>query len=206
MVTYVSVSLRKPRGRGFERRDEIIRAAETLFEQYGPETSLRDIAAAAGLSQASLFKHFSTRAELVSAVRSHIHLRLETEIEEGRPPASDVRANLDAIFRAHARLAKERPSLFSIAFPSPGHLAKLDPRRFDEAFAALPGMAKLRSALGSPPLSRLPALDLVSLSSWFTIYGLALTLAVELGHDRIKAEETITQVLDLLVGQLSAFG
>ena len=207
MATYLTKSARKPRGRGFERREEILDAAERLFDARGVETSLRDIAAAAGLSQASLFKHFATRAGLTSALRERVQARLEHNIESAPASSGDVRQELDLVLRAHARLARERPSIFSLAFPSSLQLAQLD--LGPERRGALPGMARLRAAFarqGSPAGADRPSLDLMSLSSWFTIYGMALTVAVELGRDRLKAEELISNCLDLLVRQLSAIG
>lgn len=200
-------SLRKPRGRGFERRDEILDAAERLFDQRGPETSLRDIATAAGLSQASLFKHFATRADLTAALRERVQARLERNIGDAPPSSGDVRQELDVILRAHARLAWDRPSIFSLAFPSSLQLAQLDPA--GGPHGTLPGMARLRAAFASQAACTgqpRPSLDLMSLSSWFMIYGMALTVAVELGRDRLKAEALISSCLDLLVRQLSALG
>lgn len=201
----MTTSGRKPKGRGFERREEIILAAETLFERRGFDTPLRDIAAAAGLSQASLFKHFANRAELTSAVRDEIYARMEAEIREERASSEGIRANLEAVLRVYARLAKERPSIFSLAFPSAAQMAQLGPNRVSDV-ASLPGLTSLQAALRLGSKSRLLSLDLVSLSSWFMIYGMALTVAVEFGRDRVKAEEVIATLVDLLAAQIFGFG
>lgn len=52
-----------------ERREQILQAAFDLFSQRGfSGTTTRDIAQAAGVSEATLFKHFATKEELYGAI------------------------------------------------------------------------------------------------------------------------------------------
>jgi len=54
---------------GEERRRQIVEAATTLFAQKGFRgTKTREIAQAAGVSEAMLFKHFATKVELYRAI------------------------------------------------------------------------------------------------------------------------------------------
>lgn len=58
----------QPRLSGDARRDQIIDAARLVFEQSGFDGSrTRDIAAAAGVNEALLYRHFSSKEELFEA-------------------------------------------------------------------------------------------------------------------------------------------
>lgn len=57
---------------GDERRDQILRVAIKLFSQYGFRgTTTKKIAEAAGVSEAMVFRHFSTKSELYHALLDH---------------------------------------------------------------------------------------------------------------------------------------
>src|SRR6185295_16314130 len=61
-----------PRMAGEERRLQILSVAVSLFSQKGFRgTTTKEIAAAAGVSEAMLFKHFATKQELYSAILDH---------------------------------------------------------------------------------------------------------------------------------------
>jgi len=86
--------------KGAERRRVIIEAALTLFSQKGFQgTTTKEIAQAAGCSEATLFKHFATKDELYSAI-----LEAKVRIEEVLTPAMHMAARKDdaGVFRAVA--------------------------------------------------------------------------------------------------------
>ena len=57
---------------GDERRMQILRLAVSLFSQRGfSGTTTREIAQAAGVSEAMVFRHFATKEELYSAILDH---------------------------------------------------------------------------------------------------------------------------------------
>jgi AcrR family transcriptional regulator len=57
---------------GVNRKLQILREAMSLFSQRGFQgTTTKEIAAAAGVSEAMLFKHFATKQELYSAILDH---------------------------------------------------------------------------------------------------------------------------------------
>ncbi len=67
----------KERLSGKERRQQIVEAAIDLFSRKGfTGTTTREIAEAAGISEATIFKHFQTKRELYSAI---IEVKSETE-------------------------------------------------------------------------------------------------------------------------------
>jgi len=57
---------------GGERRRQILRLAVRLFSQHGFRgTTTKEIALAAGVSEAMVFRHFATKEELYSAILDH---------------------------------------------------------------------------------------------------------------------------------------
>jgi AcrR family transcriptional regulator len=57
---------------GDERRSQILRIAMRLFSQRGFRgTTTKEIAVAAGVSEAMVFRHFATKEELYSAILDH---------------------------------------------------------------------------------------------------------------------------------------
>jgi AcrR family transcriptional regulator len=84
--------------KGEERRRVIIEAAISLFSQKGFRgTTTKEIAQAAGCSEATLFKHFATKDELYSAI-----LEAKVRIEEVLAQAMHMAARKDdaGVFRA----------------------------------------------------------------------------------------------------------
>ncbi|MGH2759631.1 MAG: TetR/AcrR family transcriptional regulator [Actinomycetota bacterium] len=74
-----------------DSRERIIDVAEDLFSRSGyGGTALADVAQGAGLSKASLFHHFASKAQLYCAVMERILTNLETQLTRalargGRP-------------------------------------------------------------------------------------------------------------------------
>ena len=57
---------------GDERRDQILRIAVSLFSNHGFRgTTTKEIAQAAGVSEAMVFRHFATKEELYAAILDH---------------------------------------------------------------------------------------------------------------------------------------
>lgn len=61
-----------PRRRDVQRNERaLLDAAATVFATSGVDAPVREVAAAAGVGVATLYRHFSTRSELVVAVYRH---------------------------------------------------------------------------------------------------------------------------------------
>ena len=87
-----------PVPRGARRREEIVAVAEAVFLAQGfTETTMRDVAARAGASKETLYRHFGSKEDLFAEVVRNrarcLRGRLEADIE--RPdPLADVLRNL----------------------------------------------------------------------------------------------------------------
>lgn len=90
-----------------EKRALIVTAATTLFLELGYDrTSLARIAERSGVSRATLFKQFPTKAALFDAIVTESW----SIAEEDPPPAGDVVAGLGTIGRRYAELLS-RPQM-----------------------------------------------------------------------------------------------
>ncbi|MGY1840640.1 MULTISPECIES: TetR/AcrR family transcriptional regulator [unclassified Modestobacter] len=71
-----------------ERREQILAAATSAFSAAGFEdTGLDDVAAAAGISRAILYRHFESKADLYRAVLERARARLQAAV--GDPPYTE---------------------------------------------------------------------------------------------------------------------
>lgn len=93
---------RGPYAKGLAKREEILDAALELFAQRGYDrTSVREVARQAGLSQAGLLHHFSTKEELFLEV-------LRRRDDRSTDPSDEVHTHsVDRLIRAVDRNAGE---------------------------------------------------------------------------------------------------
>ncbi|MGL3805579.1 TetR/AcrR family transcriptional regulator [Paeniglutamicibacter sp. R2-26] len=111
--------------KGVAKREEILTAALEVVAREGCRgTSVKEIAAAAGLSQAGLMHHFASKDELFTEI-----LRLRDEVDTALA-ASSPEAGILEIFPQVVRHNAEVPGLvqlyvsFSAEATAPGHFAR----------------------------------------------------------------------------------
>ena len=86
---------RKPRTDAQRNRERILEVAKEAFTQSGANASLDDIAKQAGVGPGTLYRHFSTREELIEAVyRTEVEklAAAERTFAETMPPLDALRA------------------------------------------------------------------------------------------------------------------
>jgi serine phosphatase RsbU (regulator of sigma subunit) len=81
------------RADALRNRDRILDAAERLLQQ-SPSATLADIAAAAGISRSTVYRHFGDRSQMIGALAERPRARPSEEIHDLQPPG---------------RLGRERP-------------------------------------------------------------------------------------------------
>lgn len=112
------------------RRDELVELAESLIEEHGLDNfSLGSLAKAAGIRTPSLYKHFSSLAELEHAIISREFVRLAESLDEAaNATASDTPHNRIAQFATAYRMhAHAHPQLYRLATERPLDRALLGP-------------------------------------------------------------------------------
>ncbi len=105
----------KPYHHGDLRR-VLIDAALKLAEEGGPEAvSVREAARRAGVSPGAPFRHFDSRAALMTAVAEEAQRRFRAEIEAAlKEPARDPLKRFRAFGLAYLRWAMKNPAHFEI--------------------------------------------------------------------------------------------
>jgi AcrR family transcriptional regulator len=110
-----SVVSRARRADAERNRDALIAAAERLFDERGPDAPLDEIAKRAGVANATLYRHFATRAELILAVYAEEVAEL-AELAERLRGADDPGEALTDWLRAFVRHVAEKRGL-ALALP-----------------------------------------------------------------------------------------
>ena len=116
-----------------ERRTQIIEAAMALFANKGFKgTTTREIACAAGISEAIIFRHFATKEDLYDAIIAHtLEKRFRVwEQEEGllQPPV-DIETSLRTFAHAYIRRNCQDPTFIRLMLYS-----ALEDHKFRERF------------------------------------------------------------------------
>ena len=114
-------------------RDEIVTAtlaaAVDLFAQKGPAaTSIRDVAAHAGINHGLLHRHFGNKEQLVGAVLNHLGQHLADLIAAGAP-GPEIEAAIDRQLRVIARASLDGFPIGELQTRFPNMPLVLDPLR-----------------------------------------------------------------------------
>lgn len=190
-------------------RDAIYEAAVSLFRETGyDETTVDEIASAAGVSRATVFNYYGSKQALLVEYRR----RLGDELREmaGRlldaPDAgeSDARSRVEAYFSGLARLAEREGELYRslvrqvITRPSSGDDGLRE--RSEHAAAAL--AAALEAGRETGDVRR----DLDAEFAAYTLLRLWTSALVEwaISGGRVPLEEQLDDMVDLLFTGLSS--
>lgn len=97
--------VKRTKEEALETRNHLLDTAEAVFHQKGvAQTTLHDIAQAAGLTRGAIYWHFKNKADLFNALCDRVTLPLETLTEaaassEQNDPLADLRASVQFFFR-----------------------------------------------------------------------------------------------------------
>ena len=92
-----------PRRRGrppLVDRERLLDAAERAIRRHGPQVSLEQIAAEAGVTKPALFAHVGDRRALVHALSERLLARIESEVRSALATAARGRDSLERMIRA----------------------------------------------------------------------------------------------------------
>ena len=98
-------------------REALLETAEQMVDAAGPESvTVREAARRAGVSPGAPFRHFETRAALLTGVAERAMARFLAEIAraEATVERADPAARLAALGRAYARWALHHPEQFRV--------------------------------------------------------------------------------------------
>ncbi len=110
-------------------QDRIEQVAIHLFASKGVrETTIKDIAAAAGLSEGALYRHFTSKDDLVWRAFEHRYVALAFRLKTAAAAAMTTRERLGAMIREIALAHDDDPALFHfLVFVQHGQLSRLAP-------------------------------------------------------------------------------
>lgn len=116
-----SARARRRRADAFANVNRIVAAAREVFGIHGDNATLTDVAAQAGVGNATLYRHFPNRQALAAAVYEDIFItEVEPVITELMESAAPRASFLDVIERLTEVMVEQRPLLSSL-----DHLAEL---------------------------------------------------------------------------------
>lgn len=153
-------------------RDALLAAAQRLFDERGPDVALDEIARTAGVANATLYRHFANRADLLAAVYAgevdeldRLSLRLLAHHNAGQALTDWLRAFVHHVVdkRALALAIPDEPA---------GDRATL----FDDWHATMQGAAQRlldRARAAGVVRRNVTAIDLVALAGGIALSGLA---------------------------------
>jgi TetR/AcrR family transcriptional regulator len=100
-----------------ERQAEIVAAALKLAREYSPVSiTTSDIAAAIGISQGAVFKHFPTKDAIWLAAMKWVRERLLLRLDEAARAETSALQRLEAVFRAHVAFVIAHPGAPRVIF------------------------------------------------------------------------------------------
>lgn len=131
-----------PRHRFADTRDRIEAAAVRLFVRNGvAETSVRDIAREVDISDGALYRHFSSKEQLVWSLFERHYIAFAERLQTLAASETTARGRIAAMIRGFCSAHDEHPVLFRfLLFVQHGQLGKLAPE-------ALTPVAVVREAL-----------------------------------------------------------
>lgn len=98
-------------------RERLIRAAEKLFAKHGVAgVSMRQIAQALGYSQTAAYRYFSSKDEIIAAMRASALDRFCGQLEAAFDPARDARRNARDVGWAFLDFALKHPDTYRLIF------------------------------------------------------------------------------------------
>ena len=100
-----------------ERQAEIVAAALQLARETSPlSITSGDIAAAVGISQGAVFKHFPTKEAIWVAAMAWVHESLLAKLQEAAQAQTSAVRALEAVFHAHVDFVVAHPGAPRIIF------------------------------------------------------------------------------------------
>ena len=108
---------RKPKGRGHERREEILAASARLFLELGIDNvSTRRIAQAVGISQTSLYVYFPNKAALLAELCDQCFVKLVALAQSEEARAGGPLDRLRWLMRTYVHFGVEHSDEYRLSF------------------------------------------------------------------------------------------
>lgn len=191
-----------------ETRERLLDAAAQLFAERGyARATTRDLAAAAGVNEVTLFRHFGSKKNLFAAVIERYAspgLNAALEIR----PGADYRRDLMAMGHQVLALMLERRDAMRLMlceaenFPEVGEVLARNPRRLRRTLAGY-----LQLAMDRGEVRQLhPEAAAQAFWGMFFAYSVSLGLLDEGVSPELSVEDVVAQFVDIFVIGTQAHG
>ncbi|CAN5321329.1 TetR/AcrR family transcriptional regulator [soil metagenome] len=190
-------SLRKAKGQGAERREEILAHAERIFAQHGVQSvSTRQIADAVGVSQPTLYAYFPRKSDLLDEVS--VRAFAQVEAMSARIHAGPGRSLRDIAY-AYVAFGLEHPDPYRIAFMIEHPEADGPPPDEEDMKPGLNAFGNLRDAVARHLGERHPDIEVCSQSLWAGMHGLVALLLVRCSFPWVDRDRLIDWHVEALL-------
>lgn len=196
-----SAAGRKARGSGFERRAEILDAAERIFFESGYEgATIRRIAEDVGVSPTALYMHFSDKHSILMEIAGNALDQLIAEAKAIAGGKEDAAVRLRAILKAHMRFALKHKMAYQMVFTEGAREIRADTGDTHEKavqyYRVLPEVVGELMRDGRVPKGSLHG---VSQTLWAGCHGLVNYLINMPGFGWVEVDELMDLMVDGLV-------
>lgn len=199
-------SSRKCKGKGYERREEILAVAQRLFVEEGyAKTTIRRIAAELGLCSTVLYLYFPDKSAILEEICANTFAELTRECRELRASGQDPVANLYEVTSGYIRFGLEHPHEYLLTFNQPAQGAQ--PLEGAEpgddpgccAYASL--RALVEDVVAARPGGH-AGVEVLTQCLWAGMHGLIMLQLTKPGFPWADREELIQKHVAVLCGGL----
>ena len=140
-----------------ERREQLISTAIQVFAVNGfHDTSMNDVAEAAGVTKPVLYQHFASKRELYRELLAEISTELRDTIAKATADAGGPRQQIENGFRAYFRFVEQHNDAFRVLFGTATRSDEefaMEARRVEDSIAEV--TAELIQIEGLSPVHRM---------------------------------------------------
>jgi AcrR family transcriptional regulator len=200
---------RKCKGKGYERREEILSVAQRLFVEEGyAKTTIRRIAAELGLCSTVLYLYFPDKGAILEEICANTFAELTRECQEVRASGQDPVTNLYEATRGYIRFGLEHPHEYLLTFNQPARgthppeSTKPDDDPGCRAYASF--QALVEDVVATRPAGH-AGVEVLAQCLWAGMHGLIMLQLTKPGFPWADREELIQKHVAVLCGGLLEF-
>jgi AcrR family transcriptional regulator len=198
----VPSSGRKCKGKGYERREEILSVAQRLFVEEGyAKTTIRRIAAELGLCSTVLYLYFPDKAAILEEICAKTFAELTRECQELRASGQDPVANLYAVASGYIRFGLEHPQEYLLTFNQPDPVTQPAKGAMPDADPGCCAYASFRALVEDVVATRAAghaAVEVLTQCLWAGMHGLIMLQLTKPGFPWADREALIQKHVALL--------